>query len=55
VRCFKEVLENPPSIDSVLTIKHTGFFSTGRVRDPFFWRIRKDISWDDILLNPTVR
>jgi hypothetical protein len=48
IRCFEETLKVPPEIGSVLTVKHTGYYSNGRLRDPLFWRERDDINWAEL-------
>jgi DNA ligase-1 len=48
IGCNAEVCNNPPEVGSVLTVKHSGYFSNGTLRHPYFWRERKDISWKDI-------
>lgn len=48
VECFQCDLSAPISIGSVITVKHAGSNSKGRLRAPIFWRERKDILWQDI-------
>jgi hypothetical protein len=48
VGCPREILNNPPPIGSVITVKHSGFFSTGTLRHAFYWRQRPDILWSTI-------
>jgi len=43
VRCFQDDINNPPKLGSVLTIKHTGRFNSGKLKDPFFWRERLEL------------
>ena len=45
VSCFPDVLKDPPSIGSVITVKHSGVHPSGILKSPFFWRERKDIEW----------
>src|SRR5688572_26476968 len=45
IGCFHNTLENPPAIGSVVTVKHSGTFSNGTLRNAFFWRPRPDMSW----------
>ena len=48
IGCYPQILEDPPPIGSVLTIKHFGYYQNGLLRHPFYWRIRVDLSWEDI-------
>jgi hypothetical protein len=48
IRCYPQVLEDPPPIGSVLTVKHFGFHQSGALRHPFYWRLLVDLSWQDI-------
>ena len=43
VRCFSEVIQNPPPIGSIVTVKHSGIFSTGTLKEPVLWRERADL------------
>jgi len=42
VQCFQDVMENPPTLGSIITVKHTGCYSTGVLKKPMFMRERKD-------------
>ena len=46
VKCHQDVIENPPPIHSVITVKHQGVYSTGVLKFPTFWRERRDIEWN---------
>ena len=46
VKCFQSVIDNPPSIGSIITVKHNGIFNNGTLRNAFYWRERPDISWN---------
>ena len=48
IGCYQHVLEDPPPIGSVITVKHFGYHQNGTLRHPFYWRIRFDLSWQDI-------
>src|SRR5690348_13440075 len=48
VNCFPEVLETPPLIGSVISVKHHGFHTTGRLKSPFFLQVKQHTSWDEI-------
>jgi hypothetical protein len=41
-------LKNPPAPGSVISVKHSGYFSNGRLKKPVFWRERKDLKWENI-------
>ena len=39
VKCHtQQVLDVPPPIGSLLTVKHSGFLKNGTLRHPFYWR-----------------
>jgi hypothetical protein len=39
VKCHTQhVLDVPPPIGSLLTVKHSGFLKNGTLRHPFYWR-----------------
>lgn len=46
VQCSVDVLMHPPSIGSVVTVKHHGFTSNGTLKAPKFWRERRDMTWE---------
>src|SRR4051794_29206187 len=48
ISCSSQVLEDPPAIGSVLTVKHNGCYKNGTLRHPYFWRERKDVIWENI-------
>lgn len=48
VSCFQQTINNPPKLGSVLTVKHTGYYSNGVLKLPNFWREREDVSWVNI-------
>ena len=48
IGCYQQIIEDPPPIGSVLTVKHFGYYQNGILRHPFYWRIRYDLSWQDI-------
>lgn len=54
VGCFREDLEQPPEIGSVITVQHNGFYQNGTLRHAFFWKRRPDIRWDDSNKRPIV-
>lgn len=49
IPCFLQVRENPPAVGSVVTVKHTGYYSTGTLKFPYFWRARTDMTWEQVL------
>lgn len=55
VVCFQKDIDDPPSIGSVITVKHAGSNDKGRLRRPIFWRERKDIQWKTISLSNDVK
>src|SRR5690349_11370693 len=48
VWCFNSVLSNPPAVGSIITVKHAGNYANGKLKQPIFWRERKDILWNDL-------
>lgn len=48
VGCHRQVLEEPPSIGSVITVQHNGSYQSGTLRHPFFWRVRRDVPWEQL-------
>ena len=39
VKCHtQQILDQPPPIGSILTIKHSGFLKNGTLKNPFYWR-----------------
>ena len=45
-RCFQNVIDNPPSIGSIISVKHNSIFNNGTLRNAFYWRERPDIKWN---------
>ncbi len=48
VQCRQDVLRDPPQLGAVITVKHNGYYENGTIKFPFFYRERKDITWDDL-------
>lgn len=48
VGCTPSILSNIPTIGSVITIKHSGYYKNGTLRHAFYWRTRGDIEWEAI-------
>lgn len=38
VQCFQHLLDSPPPLGSIITVKHNGCYSTGTLKRPVFWR-----------------
>ena len=53
VNCLKDIMYNPPSKGSVIAVKHTGYDSIDRLKYPYFWQERRDLSWEDVV-KPTL-
>lgn len=49
VRCPAQIFLFPPEQGAVLTVKHTGYWKTGKLKYPYFWRERRDVTWDQIV------
>jgi len=43
VLCDQQVLEEPPPVDSVVTVKYTGTNADGTLKHAHFWREKPDI------------
>ena len=54
VECFQSDLDDPPSIGSIITVKHSGTFPNGKLKSPMFWREREDMKWEDISMSPSL-
>lgn len=55
VLCFKDTLDKPPPIGSIITVKHSGCHSNGLLKRPVFWREKiPDSEWtkETVLFNP---
>ena len=39
IGCNSKVIDSPPEIGSIITIKHCDYFKNGSLRHPYFWRI----------------
>ena len=39
IGCNSKVIDSPPEIGSIITIKHCDYFKNGTLRHPYFWRI----------------
>jgi len=48
VGCFQQIITNPPQIGSIITVQHNGFYQSGVLRYPFYWKQRNDLSWNKI-------
>jgi hypothetical protein len=48
VQCVQSILHTPPPIGSVITVQHFGSYNNGRLKHAVFWRVRNDISWEDV-------
>lgn len=42
VKCFQQDLSNAPSVGSTITVKHSGIYANGTLKNPFYWRERID-------------
>lgn len=47
VECLQGDVVDPPTLGSIITVKHEGTYANGKLRSPTFWRIREDINWKD--------
>ena len=39
IGCNSKVIDSPPEIGSIITIKHCDYFKNGSLKHPYFWRI----------------
>jgi len=49
VKCSAFDYHHPPSVGTVITIRHTGYHISGKPKFPVFLRVRKDVTWEDII------
>ena len=54
VKCSQDVIDHPPSVGAVITVKHEGCYSTGVLKQPTFWRERRDVQWNSIEIGQQV-
>mmetsp|Transcript_23095 Transcript_23095/g.32216 ORF Transcript_23095/g.32216 Transcript_23095/m.32216 type:complete len:376 (+) Transcript_23095:2-1129(+) len=48
VKCTGQVLQTPPAAGTVISVHHSGYWKSGKLKYPFFWRERKDVQWKDV-------
>jgi len=48
IQCFQQVINDPPKIGAILTVKHAGHYNNGRLKHPYFWRERNELSWEQV-------
>jgi hypothetical protein len=46
---FSKCVGRSTFIDSVITVKHNGYYASGVLKHPYFWRQRKDVSWENLI------
>ena len=39
IGCNSKIINSPPEIGSIITIKHCDYYKNGSLRHPYFWRI----------------
>jgi len=49
IKCSLWDFENPPEVGAVITVTHSGHHASGKPKFPYFLRVRKDVTWNDIL------
>jgi hypothetical protein len=49
VSCNDQVLDKPPKIGSIITVKHNGYYQNGTLKQPYFWRDFNTVSWDSVV------
>ena len=37
------IIDNPPPLGSIITVKHSGYYKNGTLRHPFYWREKTEI------------
>lgn len=50
VQCASQTFANAPK-NVVITVQHQGFWNTGKLRYPMYYRTREDLSWEEVLLD----
>ena len=48
VACNEATYANPPPTGTIVTVKHEGVKASGRLNRPVYFRIRKDVTWEDL-------
>ena len=49
-RCKQAEINNAPAEGDVITIKHYGYWRSGKLKFPFVHRVRNDVSWHEIVV-----
>ena len=49
VACSLDVYEKPPEVNSVITVTYQGTYLSGKLKYPFFYRLRKDVTWEEVV------
>lgn len=50
VRCTWTDYRHPPEKGTILRVKHFGSWDSGKLKNPYFWRIRNDgVTWNDLV------
>lgn len=47
VSCAFYQLADPPMIGSVITVKHSGFNQNGTLKQPYFWKEKDTVVWQN--------
>ena len=48
ISCPSKILNQPPPIGSVITVKYGSLYKDDTLRNPFYWKQRFDIQWSSI-------
>jgi len=49
IRCSGADFSHPPAEGTILTVKHNGHWKSGKPKYPYFYRVRRDLNWDDVV------
>ena len=49
IRCVYSDYKNPPPPGTILQVKHFGEWKSGKLKNPYFWRIRTGVTWEEIV------
>eukprot|EP01027_Heterolobosea_sp_BB2_P009359 GEZU01013802.1.p1 GENE.GEZU01013802.1~~GEZU01013802.1.p1 ORF type:complete len:261 (-),score=102.48 GEZU01013802.1:150-932(-) len=49
VQCSSATYAKPPEPGTIITVLHNGFLKSGKFRTPYFYRVRKDVEWQDVV------
>jgi hypothetical protein len=51
VQAFQQIINDPPKIGSIVTVKCNGYYNNGRLKHPYFYRERPELTWENVVEN----